>query len=45
MAAKGKALQVQPPRTIAQLEEELEMRTAERDDAPAREAAVAAERG
>jgi hypothetical protein len=44
MAAKGKALQVQPPRTIAQLEEELEMRTAERDDALAREAAVAAER-
>jgi hypothetical protein len=43
MAAKGKALQVQP-RTIAQLEEELEMRTAQRDDALAREAAVAAER-
>src|SRR6516225_9719767 len=44
MAAKGKAPQVKLPRTIAQLEAELERRTAERDDALAREAAVAAER-
>src|SRR3954454_17997038 len=44
MAAKGKASQVKPPRTTAQLEAELEKRTTERDNALAREAAVAAER-
>ena len=44
MAAKSKAGQVEPPRTIAQLEAELERRTAERDAALAREAAVGAER-
>ena len=44
MAAKAKAPQVKPPRTIAQLEAELVKRTAERDDALARVAAVAAER-
>src|SRR6516165_8535969 len=44
MAAKAKAPQVKPPRTIAQLEAELEKRTVERDDALARVAAVAAER-
>jgi hypothetical protein len=44
MAAKGKAPQVKPPRTIAQLEAELAKRTVERDDALARVAAVAAAR-
>jgi hypothetical protein len=44
MAAKGKARQVRPPRTIAELEAELEKRAAERDDALARETAVIAER-
>src|SRR5579862_3289848 len=44
MAAKGKAPQVKLPRTIAKLEAELERRTAERDDALVREAAVVAER-
>src|SRR5215472_8764288 len=44
MAAKAKAPQVKPPRTIAQLEAELVKRTAERDDALARVAKVAAER-
>src|SRR6516165_5334649 len=44
MAAKGKAPQVNPPRTIVQLEAELKKRTAERDEAVAREVAVAAER-
>jgi two-component system, NtrC family, sensor kinase len=44
MAAKAKAPQIKPPRTIARLEAELAKRTAERDDALARVAAVAAER-
>jgi hypothetical protein len=44
MAAKAKAPQVKPPRTIARLEAELSKRTVERDDALARVAAVAAER-
>ena len=44
MAAKAKAPQVKPPRTIARLEAELAKRTVERDDALARVAAVAAER-
>src|SRR5215472_7967290 len=44
MAAKAKAPQVKPPRTIAQLEAELVKRTIERDDALARVAKVAAER-
>ena len=44
MTAKGKAPQVKRPWTIAELEAELEKRTAERDEALAREAAVAAER-
>jgi class 3 adenylate cyclase len=44
MAAKGKAPQVKPLRAIAQLEAELEQRIAERDDALAQAAAVAAER-
>jgi GAF domain-containing protein len=44
MAAKAKAPQVKPPRTIAQLEAELVKRTVERDDALARVAKVAAER-
>src|SRR5215472_10119847 len=44
MAAKAKAPQVKPPRTIAQLEAELVRRTVERDDALARAAKVAAER-
>ena len=44
MAAKARAPQVKPPRTIAQLEAELVKRTVERDDALARVAAVAAER-
>ena len=41
MAAKGKAPLVKPPRTIAELEGELERRTAERDEALARESATA----
>src|SRR5215472_3912265 len=41
MAAKDKAPLVEPPRTIAELEAELERRTAERDEALAREAAMA----
>ena len=41
MAAKGKARLVKPPRTIAELEGELERRTAERDEALARESATA----
>jgi len=41
MAAKGR---VPPRRTIAELEAELEKRTAERDQALAQKAAVAAER-
>src|SRR5215472_2849792 len=41
MAAKNKAPLVEPPRTIAELEAELERRTAERDEALARESAVA----
>jgi two-component system, NtrC family, sensor kinase len=44
MAAKGKASLVKPPRTVAELEAELKKRTAERDDALAREAAVVVER-
>jgi len=44
MAAKDKAPQVNPLQIIAQLEAELEKRAAERDNALAREAAVAAER-
>jgi hypothetical protein len=41
MAAKGKAPPAKPPRTIAELEAELERRTAERDEALARESAIA----
>jgi hypothetical protein len=41
MAANGKAPLVKPPRTIAELEAELERRTAERDEALAREGAIA----
>ena len=41
MAAKGKAPLVKPPRTIAELEAELERRTAQRDEALAREGATA----
>ena len=41
MAAKGKAPLVKPPRTIAELEGELERRTAERDEALARDRAIA----
>jgi len=41
MAAKGKAPLVKPPRTIAELEGELERRTAGRDEALARESAIA----
>jgi hypothetical protein len=41
MAAKSEASTVKPPRTIAALEAELERRTAERDEALAREAAMA----
>jgi len=41
MAAKGKAPLVKPPRTIAGLEGELERRAAERDEALARESAIA----
>ena len=41
MAAKDKAPLVEPPRTIAELEAELEKCTAERDEALARENAVA----
>src|SRR6516225_2021271 len=41
MAAKGKARLVKPPRTIAELEGELERRTAERDEALARDRAIA----
>jgi class 3 adenylate cyclase/GAF domain-containing protein len=44
MAAKGKARQVRLPRTIAELEAELEKRTVERDAALVRETAVVAER-
>src|SRR5215471_2235728 len=44
MAAKSRAPQVKPARTIAQLEAELKKRTSERDAALAREAAVAGER-
>jgi hypothetical protein len=44
MAAKGKTPQVIPPRSIAELEAELEKRTAERDEALARAAAATAER-
>jgi class 3 adenylate cyclase/prephenate dehydratase len=44
MAAKAKAPQVNPPRTIAQLKAELVKRTVQRDDALARVAKVAAER-
>jgi hypothetical protein len=41
MAANGKAPLVKPPRTIPELEAELERRTAERDEALARESAIA----
>jgi hypothetical protein len=41
MAAKDKAPLVEPPRTIAELEADLERRTAERDEALARESAIA----
>jgi class 3 adenylate cyclase len=41
MAAKGKAPQVKPRRTIAQLEEELKKRTAERDEALEQQTATA----
>jgi two-component system, NtrC family, sensor kinase len=41
MAAKDKAPLVEPPRTIAELEAELERRTSERDEALARESAIA----
>jgi len=41
MAAKGKISPVKPRRTIAELEAELERRTAERDEALARESAIA----
>jgi hypothetical protein len=41
MAAKGKSPLVKPPRTIAELEAELERRTTERDEALARESAIA----
>src|SRR5215467_10218282 len=41
MAAKDTAPLVEPPRTITELEAELERRTAERDEALARESAVA----
>jgi GAF domain-containing protein len=41
MAAKGKISPVKPRRTIAGLEAELERRTAERDEALARESAIA----
>jgi hypothetical protein len=41
MAAKDKAPLVEPPRTIAELEAELERRAAERDEALARESAIA----
>jgi len=44
MAAKGKTPQVIPPRSIAELEAELEKRTAERDEALARAAVATAER-
>src|SRR6516225_1414944 len=43
MAAKAKAPQVKPPRTIAQLEAELVKRTVERDDALARVARLLTE--
>ena len=41
MAAKCKISPVKPRRTIAELEAELERRTTERDDALARESAIA----
>src|SRR5262249_51779903 len=41
MAAEGEASLAKPPRTVAELEAELERRTAERDEALAREAAMA----
>jgi hypothetical protein len=41
MAAKGKRPPVKPRRTIAELEAELERRTAEQDEALARESAMA----
>src|SRR5262249_9339882 len=41
MAAKAKAPQVKPPRTIAQLEAELVKRTVERDEALAQQTATA----
>jgi class 3 adenylate cyclase len=41
MAAKGKTPLAKPPRTIAELEAELARRTAERDEALAREGAIA----
>jgi len=44
MAAKDKAPSVKPRRTIAALEAELEKRTAEHDEALARETALAADR-
>jgi class 3 adenylate cyclase len=44
MAAKGKAPRINARQSIAELEAELEKRSAERDEALAREAAIAAER-
>lgn len=41
MAAKGKVSQINAPRSLGELEAELEKRTAERDEALAREAASA----
>ena len=41
MAAKGKVSQVNVRRSLGELEAELEKRTAERDDALAREGAIA----
>ena len=41
MTAKGKAPRINPRRNIAELEAELERRIAERDEALARETAVA----
>ena len=41
MAAKGKISPAKPRRTIAELEAELESRTTERDEALARESAIA----